>query len=193
MVLLLLGGLLGACACPPEARLLAERPDFRTPEAAARSFLAAVACDDPKAEYRCLAEDLKRETGATLDAWMLGRVEARREIGEFLLGRALRLEHLASTPGEEGVRTVWGLGGRPRLGLLMVPQHYFDLYDAEGPLAGRLLDRPPAAWLKAEDGTLRLEIPGALPRRFPGFAGATRFELGTEWKVRRIEALDSRG
>lgn len=182
-----------ACACPPAARLLAERPDFRTPEAAARSFLAAVSCDDPAAEYRCLAESFKAEHGATLDAWMIGRVEARREIGGFLLGRASSLRFLGAEPDAleaHGILTRWGLGERARLGLVFVPQNYFDLDGPDGPIGGSLLEQPPSAYLSQRDRSLLLELPDVLPGRFPDLAGATRLELGTEWKLRRLILLD---
>jgi hypothetical protein len=190
---LLLAGLLlaPACVCPAEAELLVARPDFASPEAAGRSFLAAVAEDDATAEYRCLSEALKREWGATLDAWMIGRVEARGEIGDGLLRRAMSLDYLGAEWTEDGVLTRWGTGARVRLGLVFVPQHYFDLLDEQGPRAGELLGGAPADYLESEGRTLRLEIPDALPRRFGGFDGVTRFELGTEWKLRRLVALDS--
>ncbi len=173
--------------------MLVERPDFRTPEAAGRSFLAAVGCDDAAAEYRCLSEALKRDHGATLDAWVIGRVEARREIGGLVLSRASSLEFLGSRATEAGLLTEWGFGGRPRLGLLMVEQHYFDLYDDRGPLAGELLEQAPGAYLRSEGTRLILEIPGALPKRTPPLAEVVRLELGTEWKLRDLVALDSGG
>ncbi len=190
---LLLLPLLGlvSCTCPTEARLLVERPDFRSPEGTGRSFLAAVSRDDAPAEYRCLSEALKEESGATLDAWMIGRVEARREIGPFLLNRAHRLDYLGTVATEQGLLTRWGFGETPRLGLLMVPQHYFDLHGPDGPITGELLDQPPEHYLDADGRALRLEILDALPRRFRGFSETTRFELGTEWKLRSLRVFDS--
>ena len=187
---LLLAGL-ASCACPAEARLLAERPDFRTPEAAGRSFLAAVSCDDAEAEYRCASEALKAELGATFDLWLIGRAELRDEVGELLLSRASSLDFLGVRVSEMGLLTLWGRGEEPLLGLWMVEQHYFDLYDDRGPVLGELLDQPPGGYLKQVGTRLVLEISDALPKRFPGFDEVRKFELGSEWKLRGLESFDS--
>lgn len=184
---------LASCVCPSAAEALVERPAFASPEDAGRSFLAAVSRDNAAAEYRCLSEALKDEYGATLDAWILGRVEVREEIGAFLLSRAHRLDFLGVRITEQGLETRWGTGERPRIALLMVQQHYFDLYDEDGAVAGELLEEPPWRYLDRDGTTLTVEISDALPKRFPGFEGTTLFALGTEWKLRGFRSLDSGG
>ncbi len=151
-----------------------------------RSFLAALSCDDPAREYESLAEALKRDRGATLDAWLLARQEIRAELGRAA-DLAWRLEPLGPGREEAGgaVLQWWGRNGKPLVGFLLVPQHYLDLTLADGRHAGTFLDRPVAAWLALEGRQLRLELQdpvlrGVRPEEVRALV------LATEWKIRDV-------
>ena len=173
---------LASCAaCPTDAQVRVLHPSFHSPEQAGLSFLAAMGCDQAQAEYLCLAESLKEETGATLDGWLLARQNIRQEVG-VLLRAASRLRPLASETWQDGVVVWWSEDKIPRFGLKMVPQHYFDLYVQGGRKVGAFLPSSPGELLHKEGSSLHLEIQDPVLRHLSP-ADVHRFELATEWKI----------
>lgn len=183
----------GCQACPAEARFLCDRPDFRAPEAAGRSFWAAVACDDATAAYRCLGEGLKAEHGATFDGFLLFWRELRDRHGAAFR-HAWRLRTVGDEEvREDGVLLWWGLGAEPRVGLLMTEQPYVELEPASGTAVEAYLDRPPRDLVEPTSGGLTLRLPGAVLRDLPDPLRLRRLELGSEWKIRDVLAPPSSG
>ncbi len=184
-------GLAAACACPPEARRLVETPDFSTPEAASRSFLAALGCDDAEAEYRCLADRFKEELGAGFDAWLLARPRLREEAGPAL-DLAFQAESTGrrDLPPEEGRRRVllwWGRGETPYVGFVLEEQYWWSLETRDGRRFDDLLAEPPARALSSPGrgrlllGPLELPVPRWLQPE-----AVRSLTLGTEWRIRDL-------
>ncbi len=171
----------------PDAWAFALHPDFSTPERAGRSFLCAWRAEETGTEYLGLAEDLKREFGATLDGYILYRQELADRAGLGSLFTHL-LEVVEREEVEEGVLLWWGWKQRPRIGLLMVPQHYFDLSEAGGRdrRVGDFLDQTPGEVLILEGRHLSLELDNPAVRAATRFEALGAFHLGTEWKLRQV-------
>lgn len=182
-IFLLLALLPGACqTCPPETRVLVLAPDFQSPEAAGRSYLAAFACDDARAEYLCLGEALKKQYGATLDLYLLARPEIREQLGRYA-GQAWRLQPTRTVLGEPDPVIWWGLGDREVVGLRMQRQYYFDVLEADGRRTGAILDRSPGELLEIRSKNLLLDLTDPALRSVGPPESITGFELGTEWKI----------
>lgn len=178
---MLLTACLGACqSCPPEVRARVAARDFSDPTIAGRTFLAAVACDDPLVEYLALAESFKARHSATYDAYRLFRPELREELGRAV-GLAWRLEPVEAAAGEEGVLVWWGHRGRRVVGFQMVAQDYFSLRAGgrelsaflPGPLAEALTVEGKRLQLSLEDPALRGLSPGQV----------SHLVAATEWKI----------
>lgn len=164
-------------------------PNFSEPVVAGRSFLAALACDQASAEYRCLGESLKARYGADLALYLLGRDALREELGSSLK-YAFQLQPVGENQiREDGVLVWWGLSEKPLVGFLMEAQFFYNLLDLDGQPIGEFLPRPPASWMHLEDGRrLLVEIPlsRSVQRRLGGLENAGGLQLGTEWKVRDV-------
>jgi hypothetical protein len=65
-------GLEGCVTCSVRDRVLCERNDLSTPELAFESFRAAIRCDEPRAGYLVLSEEIKEREGWTLAIFILG-------------------------------------------------------------------------------------------------------------------------
>ncbi|MDP7561157.1 MAG: hypothetical protein QF745_11530 [Planctomycetota bacterium] len=181
LLLALLGAILPACStCQAEAKAYTLRPDFSTPEATGHSFLAALSCDNGPAEYACLSERMKRKHGATLDAWLIARVEIREEVG-WLIRQAFSLQPLSSESVPGGVLVWWGQSSQPLLGLVMEKQHFFDLYEREGRKFGSFLQNPPP--IRVEGKRLSVSLEDPVLRTVPEGAHLTGLTIGSEWKV----------
>ncbi|HEX9793324.1 MAG TPA: hypothetical protein VGC54_05010 [Planctomycetota bacterium] len=178
--------LLASCqACPAEARALVLAPDFRSPETAGRTFLAGAGCDNASLEYRCLAEGLKEEYGATFDAYLLARPELREQLGgaaklAFAL-EAVRKEDF----GPDQVLVWWAAAGAERVGLLMERQHFFDVETYAGRRIGAFLSAPPSEWIAKDGRRLRIDLEDSVIRTLDP-ADVRQLVLGSEWKIREV-------
>lgn len=179
----------GCTACPPEAERLVLAPDFSSPETAGRSFWAAIACGEDVAAYKCLSEGLKREHGATLDAFLLYKGELEERYGRAFR-YAFRLQPLGQPQGEGSrVRQWWGIDRQPLLALELEAQHFLDFYTRSSAAAdGDFLERPPGALLHWNGGQLCLDVPAGTRARFPELSALRQLTIGTEWKVRDVLA-----
>ncbi len=174
--------LIPACASPPTSvQLLAEHPDFKTPETAGRSFLAALSCNNSRTEYICMAEGLKSRYGATYDKWLVARKELLAELGSAV-GQAHRLEPLSTQADAEGVWVIWGYGPH-ELGLLMTSQDFWDLEISNGEKWGSFLTQPISETVSVNNRELTIKLADPLLRGFPPQADVSRFIIETEWKV----------
>ena len=159
------------------ARVLA--PDFTNPVVAGESFLAAVACDDARAEYLCFAESLKESHGATLDGWVLARESLRED-----LGSSLKHAHLLRPAPGELHRTLiwWEHEGKRHIGLQMERQPFFDILHQGSQKAGSFLSAPPSYFLNIEEDKLTLGLRDSVLRGLIS-SDVDGLVLGTEWKV----------
>ena len=179
---LLLAGIPASCAgCPPEtyARVLA--PDFDSPREAGRSFLAALACDEAEAEYRCLGESLKRRYGASLDLYLLARPQLRDELGSAVR-YADRLQPTREESRPEGMLLWWSALGAERVGMLFEAQGYFDVTLDDGRRRGATVALPLADYLQLDRRRLRLELEDSVLRGVDP-ARVVHVEFGLEWKI----------
>ncbi len=181
--LALCAGAPGCSACPEQAALLVAFPDYSSPEAAGRSFFAALGCDDAAGEYRALGERLKSRHGATYDAWLLARPGVRDELGAAVQ-HAHRLDASRTVTSEEGVLVWWTAAGAERVGLLMRAQHYVEFVEDDGRRVGLHLERPPGAWMRLDGKklALALAVEDAVLRGLDP-ARVTRITVATEWKI----------
>ena len=180
--------LLGAASCqsiPVEVHARALSPDFSTPIVAGQSFLAAVACNDARAEYLCFSETLKEEYGATLDGWILARESLQKEIGNDLK-HAHRLQPEAETPAnfsdtEENI-VWWQYKGKRLLGLTMEAQIFFDVVQSGSEETGSFLDLPLSSFVAIKGDSLSLELKNSSIKGLKANQ-LERLVLGTEWKI----------
>ena len=180
--------LLGAASCqsiPVEVHARALSPDFSTPIAAGQSFLAAVACNDARAEYLCFSETLKEEYGATLDGWILAREPLQKGIGNDLK-HAHRLqpeaETLATFSDTEKNIIWWQYKDKRLLGLTMEAQIFFDVVQSGSEETGSFLDSPLSSFVAIEGDSLSLELKNSSIRGLKANQ-LERLVLGTEWKI----------
>ena len=154
-------------------------PDFTNPVVAGESFLAAVACDDARAEYLCFAESLKESHGATLDGWVLARESLRED-----LGSSLKHAHLLRPAPGELHRTLiwWEHEGKRHIGLQMERQPFFDILHQGSQKAGSFLSAPPSYFLNIEEDKLTLGLQDSVLRGLIS-SDVDGLVLGTEWKV----------
>lgn len=181
-LLLLLTAAAASChVCPAEtyARVLA--PDFHSAEGAGQAYLAALACDEAEAEYRCFGEALKTRYGATLDLYLIARPTLLDEIGSMrkyadLLVPTRRVERT------DGVLVWYSAAGAERIGMLLEAQAFFDLTLRDGKRRGDILDQPPANYLSMDRRTLTLQLESSALR---GVDPSTveHVEVGLEWKI----------
>ena len=169
----------------PESWASALRPDFSSPEEGGRSFFAAWSAVRPTNEYRCLAESLKKQVGATLDAYMIFRPELERQIG--WVGRhAYKLQITGQNKLLNGrVIVWWGRGNKTYLGLEMQAQDFFEFHEAGGKLrhAGGFLDQPLAEHFEFSGKELSLYLENSAVRTARTMGALSKFEIGTEWKI----------
>ncbi len=159
------------------ARVLA--PDFSNPVVSGESFLAAVACDDARAEYLCFSEGLKESHGATLDGWVLARESLRED-----LGSSLKHAHLLQ-PGaveHDGALIWWEYEGKRRIGLQMERQPFFDILHQGSQKTGSFLSAPPSSFLKIEGDRLTLGLRDSVLHGLIS-GDVEGLVLGTEWKI----------
>jgi hypothetical protein len=181
-LLLLLATASASChVCPAEtyARVLA--PDFHSPEGAGQAYLAALACDEAKAEYRCFGESLKDRYGATLDLYLIARPSLLEELGS-MQKYADRLQPTRRVERPDGVLVWYSAAGAERVGMLLQAQAFFDLTLRDGTRRGDILDHPPADYLSLDRKSLTLQLESAVLR---GVDPSTveRLEVGLEWKI----------
>lgn len=180
-----------SCTSPSaEALAWSSRPDFSNPENAGKSMLAAVAADHAQAEYLCWSESLKAKTGATLDAYLLARPALRQAMGSTLdYAFELQLQNEEMIP--RGRLLWWTFRGKTQLGLVIVPQHYFDLETADGRQVGAFLDQAPGHYVEREGNRFTLILEDSILRLAPKADELAQFILATEWKIADI--LDAHG
>lgn len=190
---------LGACnSCPPETRARILAPDFHTAEGTALSFLAALSCDEPQAEYLCFGEALKDQYGATLDLYLLARPSLLSRIGPmYRYADSLTLSR--NEPTANGVRLWFRGAGAERVGFDLSAQYYFEVYLSNGTRKGAFLDKVPSSFVSpatpptimgapkriyfgVERKAMVVEIEssvirGISPDEIEGF------EIRTEWKI----------
>ncbi len=172
-----------ACqTCPPSSQILVAAPDFHSAEQAGRSFFAALGCDDGRAEYLAFGEPLKERYGATLDLYLLGRQDLRKELGPAV-GQAWRLEPIGTTQGEPGQWVHWGLGKRVVVSLLMQEQHYFEFREDDGRLVGAPLNGPASTLLRKEGRSMLLEINDPILRSLGDGSRVVGLTVASEWKI----------
>ncbi|PCJ51800.1 MAG: hypothetical protein COA70_13605 [Planctomycetota bacterium] len=182
-ILLLLALVPGACqVCPPATKALVLAPDFHNAENAGRSFFAAMSCNDAGAEYKCLSEPLKDRYGATLDLYLLARPQIREEIGTTA-GQAFRLKPLRVEQAEPGTLIWWGIGEREIVGLVMLPQYFYDVTESDGRRTGSILSQSPDELLQLQGRHLILDLSDSALRSLGGDPDISDFHLGTEWKI----------
>tara|TARA_B100001750_G_scaffold228562_1_gene223126 strand:- start:1672 stop:2256 length:585 start_codon:yes stop_codon:yes gene_type:complete len=178
--------LLGTASCqsiPVEVHARALSPDFSTPIAAGQSFLAAVACNDARAEYLCFSETLKEEYGATLDGWILARESLQKEIGnDFKHAHRLQPEPPSSISDTEENIVWWQYKGKRLLGLTMEAQIFFDVLQSGSQETGSFLDFPLSSFVAIKEDRLSLELKNSSIRGLKANQ-LERFVLGTEWKI----------
>lgn len=167
-------------------------PDFHSAEQAGNSFFAALGCNEGGAEYRCFGEPLKERYGATLDLYLLGREELRRELGPAV-GQAWRLQPLGTTQGEPGVWVHWGLGERPMVSLLMQEQHYFEFREEDGRLVGAPLDGPASTLLRREGRNMILELNDPILRSLGDGSRVVGLTVASEWKIADYRVPETEG
>lgn len=174
--------LLTACsACPRESRSLLARPDFSTPAASLRVLLTAISCDDARSEYLCLGETLKRQYGATYDAWLLGREDL---FGEHPLLRSLA-RHLEadSIEATDPARTLfWFEAGGRTFGLLFERQRFWEIETEDGRRPGGFLDPTALLPLTLEGRRLVLTLTDPQFRAILP-ANIRSLRIGEEWKL----------
>ena len=181
---------LTACATPPASvQLLAEHPNFQTPESAGRSFLAALSCDNARTEYLCMAEGLKREYGATFDKWLATRGQVLSELGGAVK-HAHRLKPVSAVEQNGGTLVSWVYGPH-ELQLLMTSQDYWGIETLEGEQWGAFLSKPIGETLTIKNRKLSIELSDSILRGFPAQTKVSRFIIETEWKVLGIDSADS--
>lgn len=182
-VLLALALIPGACqVCPPATKALVLAPDFQNAKLAGQSFFAAMSCNDAGAEYRCLGEPLKERYGATLDSYLLARPQIREDLGTNA-DQAWRLKPLRMEQAEPGTLIWWGLGEREIVGLVMLPQYFYDVTESDGRRTGSILEQSPNALLQLQDRRLVLDLSDAALRSLGADPDISDFHLGTEWKI----------
>ncbi len=158
-------------------------PDYSTPSSTGASFFAALGCDDAAGEYRAFGEQLKREHGATYDAWLLARTEVREELGGALK-HAHRLVVAREEVREDGVLVWWSALGKDQVGLLMQRQHFLEIVEDDGRRLGMPLTQPPGAWLTLEGKELRIQMAAQDPvLRGLDPARVARVSIASEWKI----------
>jgi len=182
-LLLLLALLPGACqACPPATKALVLAPDFHNAEGGGKSFFAAMSCNDGAAEYRCLGEELKSRYGATFDLYLLARPEIRKDLGPYA-NRAHLLKPLRVEQAEPGILIWWGVGSREVIGLLMLPQYFYDVTESDGRRSGSILSQSPNQLLQLQGQRLVLDLADSALRSLGSDSDISDFHLGTEWKI----------
>jgi len=180
--------LLPACQVPPEVHARVLAPNFHSATASGYSFFAAMALDDAIAEYRCFGDPLKDRYGADLSLYLLARPQMREELGR-ISKMAWRLEPLRVERGEPGQMVWWGYQDRELIGLLMVPQNYFDVFEENSTAPrGNLLEQHPSELIRLEGRSLHLELTDPVLR---GIAqdGIVGLEIGVEWKIADFQTV----
>ena len=181
LLFLLLAASGGCAACPIESQVRVLAPDFHSPEEAGHCFLAAVACDEAQAEYRCLGEALKERYGATMDLYLLARPQMREEIGP-LARYADRLQPSRRVEREDGVLVWWQAAGAERMGMLFRAQAYFDVWLRDGRRKGTTVQLPLTDHLSIDRRRLKLELEDSVLRGIDA-ADIDRVDFGLEWKI----------
>jgi hypothetical protein len=181
-LLLALACPLSACQVPPEVHARVFAPDFHSATAGGHSFFAAMALDDAVAEYRCFGDPLKERYGADLSLYLLARPQMREELG--LASRlAWKLEPMRVLRGEPGQVVWWGHDGEELIGLVMMPQNYFDIYEQDSAEPrGNLLSQHPSELIQIERRDLRVELSDPLLRGVQQDR-VIGLEIGVEWKI----------
>lgn len=182
-LLLLLPVALGACQGPPvevRARVLA--PDHHSPEGTVQTYLAALACNEAREEYRCLGESLKERYGATLDLYLLARPQLLDEIGP-LRRYAYKLQFAREERRPDGLLHWYEAAGAERVGFLMQAQAYYDVYLADGRKRGGMLELAPKDYVEVDRSSLDLKLRGLALGRDIGAAEVVRVDVGLEWKI----------
>ncbi|MCP4094297.1 MAG: hypothetical protein GY747_12695 [Planctomycetes bacterium] len=167
---------------PPEVHARVLAPDFHSATAGGHSFFAAIALDDAVAEYRCFGAPLKERYGADLSLYLLARPQMREELG--LASRfAWKLEPMRVQRGEPGQIVWWGHNNKELIGLVMMSQNYFDIYEDDRPEPrGNLIEQHPSELVDIHRTNLSVEL------NDPVLRGVQQdrvigLEIGIEWKI----------
>ncbi len=181
-LLLAFVALLPACQVPPEVHARVLAPDFHDAVAGGHSFFAAMALDDAVAEYRCFGDPLKDLYGADLSLYLLARPQMREELGN-VTKLAWRLQPLRTEQGEPGQVVWWGHDDREIIGLVMVPQNYFDVFErGEAEPRGNIIAQHPSEIIQINRRNLQLELNDPVLRGIEQ-DGIVGLEVGVEWKI----------
>lgn len=174
---------LPACqSCPQAAQALVERPDFSSAEKCAKSFFAALANDAAQAEYTCFARELKRNYGATFDAYLINRPHLDEQLGSTRK-YAFGLEVMSKENSADGkVLIWWGYNKRRIIGTVCVAQHFFSVGSQEGEY-GALLDFAPRNFIDAQGNRLIIDLSDPIIRSLPDHEKLSSFTIGSEWKI----------
>ena len=102
----------------------------------------------------------------------------------------LELQGEGNSPG--GRLLWWAYKGKTQLGLLLVPQHFFDLEATDGRQVGAFLDQAPGKHLRKEGNRIVVVLEDSVLRLAPAADELSHFILATEWKVADILDADGR-
>ncbi|MGY8758025.1 MAG: hypothetical protein ACKVJZ_01455 [Planctomycetota bacterium] len=183
LLLSLVALFLSACqSCPQAAQALVERPDFSSAEKCAKSFFAALSNDAAQAEYTCFARELKRNYGATFDAYLISRPQLDEQLGSTRK-YAFELEVMSTETLSDGkVLIWWGYNDSRIIGTVCVAQHYFSLESGEGSF-GAQIDLAPRNFIDAKGKRLIVDISDPIIRSLPDNEQLSSFTIASEWKI----------
>jgi hypothetical protein len=180
-------------AAVPLAACLAPEPEpedwlaygFRGPEATFRSFLTALAGDQPTLEYSCLSQAFKEREGGNLLGYLTLRDELRRKM-PWLKAMARAEIESVERPGPDRARLVarvdW-LFWDETFAVELVAEGFYEFWaDAE-----RMEDGFHPFALRAERGDAVARVPA--PEE-TDLNAITELRFGKEWKIDSFDLPD---